>query len=126
MRLKDNVALITGGAAGIGQATAQQFVEEGTRAVICDVNQETGEAAVQEPGANVEFHQVDVTNGQAVQAWVDGVVEDYGRVDILVNNAGVLQDNILVNAKDGELIKQMSEAEFDLVIAVNLKIVVGT
>jgi 3-oxoacyl-[acyl-carrier protein] reductase len=121
MRLKDKVVLITGGAAGIGKATAQRFVEEGARVVICDVNQEAGEAAVQELGASVEFYQVDVTNRQAVQAWVDGVVEEYGRVDVLVNNAGVLRDNMLVKVKGGELIKQMSEAEFDLVIAVNLK-----
>ena len=121
MRLKDMVTLITGGAAGIGKATAQRFVEGGARVVICDVNQEAGEAAVQELGASVEFYQVDVTNRQAVQAWVDGVVEEYGRVDVLVNNAGVLRDNMLVKVKGGELIKQMSEAEFDLVIAVNLK-----
>ena len=121
MRLKDKVALITGGAAGIGKATAQRFIEEGARVIICDVNQEAGEAAVQELGASVEFYQVDVTNRQAVQAWVDGVVEEYGRVDVLVNNAGVLRDNMLVKVKGGELIKQMSEAEFDLVIAVNLK-----
>jgi len=121
MRLKDKVALITGGAAGIGKATAQRFIEEGARVIICDVNQEAGEAAVQELGASVEFYQVDVTNRQAVQAWVDSVVQEYGRVDVLVNNAGVLRDNMLVKVKGGELIKQMSEAEFDLVIAVNLK-----
>ena len=121
MRLKDKVVLITGGAAGIGKATAQRFVEEGARVAICDVNQEAGEATVQELGANVKFCQVDVTNRQAVQAWVDGVVEEYGRVDVLVNNAGVLRDNMLVKVKGGELSKQMSEAEFDLVIAVNLR-----
>jgi len=121
MRLKDKVALITGGAAGIGKATAQRFIEEGARVIICDVNQEAGEAAVQELGASVEFYQVDVTNRQAVQAWVDSVVQEYGRVDVLVNNAGVLRDNMLVKVKGGELIKQMSEAEFDLVISVNLK-----
>ena len=64
---------------------------------------------------------MNVTDRQAVQEWVDAVVEEYGRVDILVNNAGVLRDNMLVKVKDGELVKQMPEAEFDLVIAVNLK-----
>ena len=121
MRLKDQVALITGGAAGIGKATAQRFIEEGAMVVICDVNTETGEAAVEELGPNAAFYQVNVTDRQAVQEWVDAVVEEYGRVDILVNNAGVLRDNMLVKVKDGELVKQMPEAEFDLVIAVNLK-----
>ena len=121
MRLKDKVALITGGAAGIGKATAQRFVEEGAKVVICDVNTEAGEATLEELGPNAAFYQVNVADRQEVQAWVDAVVETYGRVDILVNNAGVLRDNMLVKVKDGELVKQMPEADFDLVIAVNLK-----
>ena len=121
MRLKGKVTLITGGAAGIGKATAQRFVEAGATVVICDVNQEAGEATVQELGPNVHFYKVDVTDRQAVQSWVDDVVEKYGRVDVLVNNAGILRDNQLVKIKDGELVKQMPEADFDLVIAVNLK-----
>ena len=121
MRLKDRVTLITGGAAGIGKATARRFVEAGATVVICDVNQEAGEATVQELGPNVVFYLVDVTDRQAVQAWVDDVVDKYGRVDVLVNNAGILRDNQLVKVKDGKLVKQMPEADFDLVIAVNLK-----
>jgi 3-oxoacyl-[acyl-carrier protein] reductase len=121
MRLQDRVALITGGAAGIGKATAQRFIEEGARVVICDVNVEAGAAAVEELGENAEFYQVNVMDRQAVQEWVDNVVAKYGRVDVLVNNAGILRDNQLVRVKDGELVKQMPEAEFDLVIGVNLK-----
>jgi 3-oxoacyl-[acyl-carrier protein] reductase len=121
MRLKDKVALITGGAAGIGKATARRFIEEGAQVVICDVNKGAGEAAVRELGPQAEFYRVDVTDRQAVQVWVDGVVDKYGRVDVLINNAGVLRDNVLVRVKDGELVKQMPEAEFDLVVAVNLK-----
>ena len=121
MRLKDKVVLITGGAAGIGKATAQRFMEEGATVVICDVNQEAGEATVRELGPNVHFYKVDVTDRQAVQGWVDDVAAKYGRVDVLVNNAGILRDNQLVKIKDGELVKQMPEADFDLVIAVNLK-----
>ena len=113
--------MITGGAAGIGKATAQRFVEEGARVVICDVNPETGKAAVEELGPNAAFYQVNVADRQAVQEWADAVVAEYGKIDILVNNAGVLRDNMLVKVKDGELVKQMPEAEFDLVISVNLK-----
>jgi len=121
MRLKDRVAIVTGGAAGIGKATAARFIEEGARVVICDVNQQAGEAAAAELGPNVAFFKVDVTNRQAVQAWVDEVVAKYGRIDILVNNAGVLRDGILVKMQEGQLVRQMPEGDFDLVIAVNLK-----
>jgi 3-oxoacyl-[acyl-carrier protein] reductase len=121
MRLKDKVTLITGGAAGIGRATALRFAEEGARVVICDLNQEAGEATAAELGPDAAFYVVDVTDRQAVQEWIDDVVERYGRIDVLVNNAGVLRDNLLVKVKGGELVKQMPEEDFDLVIDVNLK-----
>ena len=121
MRLQGRVALITGGAAGIGKATALRFIEEGAQVVICDVNQQAGEAALQELGPNAAFYKLDVTNRQAVQAWIDEVVARFGQIDILVNNAGVLRDGLLVKMAEGELVKQMPEADFDLVIAVNLK-----
>ena len=121
MRLQDRVALITGGAAGIGKATAARFIEEGARVVICDVNQQAGEAAIAELGPSAAFYKVDVTNRQAVQAWVDEGAAKYGRIDVLVNNAGVLRDGILVKMQDGQVVKQMPESDFDLVIAVNLK-----
>jgi 3-oxoacyl-[acyl-carrier protein] reductase len=76
---------------------------------------------VEELGPNAEFYQVDVVDREAVQEWVDDVVATYGRVDVLVNNAGILRDNQLVKIRDGELVNQMSESEFDLVIGVNLK-----
>ncbi|GAB4576042.1 MAG: beta-ketoacyl-ACP reductase [Anaerolineae bacterium] len=121
MRLKDRVTLITGGAAGIGKATALRFAEEGARVVICDLNAEAGQAVAAELGPEASFYQVDIGDRQAVQAWVDAVVARYGRIDVLVNNAGVLRDNQLVKVKDGELVKQMPEEDFDLVIRVNLK-----
>ncbi len=121
MLLKDKVAIITGGAAGIGKATAERFVEEGATVVICDVNEDIGHATIQALGAEHSFYKIDVADRQAVQEWVDAVVEKYDRVDILVNNAGITRDATLVKVKDGELIKQMTEADFDLVIDVNLK-----
>jgi len=119
MRLQDRVALITGGAAGIGKATAERFVEEGAQVVICDVNAAAGQATAAALG--VDFYQVNIADRQAVQAWVDAVVEKYGRIDILVNNAGVLRDGQLVKVKEGELTGFMTEEQFDLVISVNLK-----
>ena len=119
MRLQDRVALITGGAAGIGKATAERFAEEGAKVVICDVMEEIGQATAQALGAR--FYKVNVMDRAAVQAWVDDVWNAYGRIDILVNNAGILRDNQLVKVKDGALTGQMPEADFDLVIGVNLK-----
>ena len=121
MRLKDRVALITGGAAGIGKATAEKFLQEGARVVICDVNQEAGEAAIKDLGDQAACYQVDVTQKESVLKWVKAVLAKNNQIDILVNNAGILRDSLLVKMKDGELVKQMSEADFDLVIAVNLK-----
>ena len=121
MRLKDKIALITGGAAGIGYATAKRFIEEGARVVICDVNQKAGDDAVPDLGAEAEFYRVDVTDRTAVDSWVGSVLEKYGRADILVNNAGIVRDSLLVKLKDGELVKQMPEADFDLVVSINLK-----
>jgi len=121
MRLDKKVALITGGAAGIGKATVKRFAEEGAKVAFCDVNEEQGLALLQEIGPEHDFRQVNVTDRKMVQDWVDGVVKRYERIDILVNNAGILRDGVLVKVKNGELVKQMPEEAFDLVVAVNLK-----
>jgi len=121
MRLKDKVTLITGGAAGIGKATAARFLEKGARVVICDIDEQSGENAGKELGEKVKFYKVNVADRQDVQNWVDNVLEKYGSIDVIVNNAGVLRDNQLVKVKNGELVKQMPEDDFDKVIAVNLK-----
>ncbi|MBP9675525.1 MAG: beta-ketoacyl-ACP reductase [Anaerolineaceae bacterium] len=121
MRLEGKVALITGGAAGIGKATAQVFAREGATVVICDVSEDLGNVLVKTLGTNACFYQVDVTNREEVQKWVDDVAAKYGHIDILVNNAGITRDAQFVKMKDGELAKQMSEEAFDLVVSVNLK-----
>ncbi len=121
MRLKDKVTLITGGAAGIGKATALRFAEEGAKVVICDVNQESGDALVKELGPEARFYKVNVADRQEVQTWVDDVVAHYGRVDVLINNAGITRDGLFVKVKDGALVKQMEESAWDAVINVNLK-----
>ena len=100
MRLKDKVALITGGAAGIGKATADLFVKEGAKVVICDVDEERGQAVAEELGESCSFYKVNVADRQEVQAWVDDVVGKHGRIDALINNAGILRDALLVKVKE--------------------------
>ena len=121
MRLKDKVALITGGAAGIGKATALRFAEEGAQVVICDVDQKAGERTLKDLGPGAAFFRVDVTDRGSVESWVESVLGKYGRIDILVNNAGIVRDSLLVKIKEGELVRQMPEKDFDLVVAINLK-----
>ncbi|MDX1708959.1 MAG: SDR family oxidoreductase, partial [Desulfobacterales bacterium] len=107
--------------AGIGKATAGRFVEEGARVVIGDVDQNAGAAAIKDIGQSAEFYRVDVTDKASVSDWMDTIEDKFGRIDVLVNNAGIVRDSLLVKVKDGELVKQMAEADFDLVVAINLK-----
>jgi NAD(P)-dependent dehydrogenase (short-subunit alcohol dehydrogenase family) len=92
VRLKDRIALITGGASGIGLATAERFLEEGAVVVIADVARDKGEEAVRGLRAGghprVSFVPCDVTRGDQVARMVEEVLHGHGRIDILFNNAG--------------------------------------
>jgi len=121
MRMKDKIVLVTGGAAGIGKATALRFSEEGAKVVICDVNEALGLETVKLLGDGAAFFKVNVASRTEVQAWIEAVVARFNRVDVLVNNAGILRDGQLIKFKEGQLVGQMSEADFDQVISVNLK-----
>jgi 3-oxoacyl-[acyl-carrier protein] reductase len=121
MTVKDKVVLITGGAAGIGKATAERFAAAGAKVVVCDVNDDAGHALLAALGPEACFYTVDVADRQAVQVWVDDVVARHGRLDVLVNNAGVTCDGLLVKVQEGQLVGQMLQADFDRVISINLK-----
>jgi 3-oxoacyl-[acyl-carrier protein] reductase len=121
MHMQDKIVLVTGGAAGIGKATALRFAEEGAEVVICDLNEAAGQETLKELGEGAAFYQVNVANRAEVQKCVDDIVARFGRIDVLINNAGVLRDGQLVKFKEGQLVGQMPEPDFDLVISVNLK-----
>lgn len=114
MRLQDQVAIITGGASGIGLAAAKRFLQEGAKVVIADFNKEAGEtcAAELKDIGDVHFIFTNVADRGSVQSLVEKTLERYGRIDILINNAGVLADATLV---------KMTEEQFDRVIDINLK-----
>src|SRR5262249_15962453 len=89
-RVQDKVALITGGASGIGLATADLLAAEGARVVIGDVDCAAGERAIAALGPRAYFRPLDVTREEDWISVTDAIVRDLGRLDILVNNAGVV------------------------------------
>lgn len=89
-RLAGHVAVITGGASGIGAGTVRRFVEEGARVIISDLQVDLGTALASELGDAVRFLRTDVTVEDDVAAAVDAAVETWGRLDCIFNNAGVL------------------------------------
>jgi len=93
MRLKDKVAVITGGASGMGKDTVLRFLREGASVVIADFNEETGQAVVAQAQAEgherVSFARTDVAVEADIEAMIQQAVEQYGGVDIVFNNAGV-------------------------------------
>ncbi|MFI5197617.1 MAG: 3-oxoacyl-ACP reductase FabG [Thermoanaerobaculia bacterium] len=119
------VAIVTGGAAGIGRATALRFAQGGCAVSAWDVDEAKAAALVPELKAagapDAEGRKVDVTDSTAVDKAVADVLARFGRVDVLVNNAGIVRDSQLVKWKEGAIASVMSDADFDKVIAVNLK-----
>ncbi len=123
MLLENKIALITGGANGIGRATAKYFAREGAKVVLSDLDAEGLEKTCQEvvaAGGQATPVVGSVTRREDVQKMVDTAVETYGRLDILINNAGITRDALTTRIKNGEL-KMMPEEKWDQVIDVNLK-----
>jgi NAD(P)-dependent dehydrogenase (short-subunit alcohol dehydrogenase family) len=93
MRLRDRVAIVTGGGSGIGRATAGVFGREGAVVMVSDYREDAGRetaASVEAAGGRALFVEADVSRPEQVQALVDATIDAYGRIDILFNNAGVL------------------------------------
>ena len=106
MRLENKVAIITGAAKGLGGAMAQLFAQEGAKVIAADMMPLTYEAE------NVEYYQLNVTDGEACKALTEYAKEKYGKIDILVNNAGITRD---------AMTRKMTDEQWDLVIDINLK-----
>lgn len=106
MKLDGKVAIITGGARGLGQAMAEEFANAGAKVIAADM----GELSYSHP--NVEGYKLNVTDSEACLNFFNEVVQKYGKIDILVNNAGITRD---------ALTRKMTEEMWDLVIDVNLK-----
>ncbi|PKM92668.1 MAG: 3-oxoacyl-ACP reductase [Elusimicrobia bacterium HGW-Elusimicrobia-4] len=115
-KLKDKVAIITGGAQGIGMAIAEKLADEGAKIVIVDVMEEAAKKTAEEisKAQNVETAslKVDVSSSIETEQMIKKTVEKFGKIDIMINNAGITRDNLLI---------RMSDDEWDKVISINLK-----
>ncbi len=110
-RLQGKVAIVTGGARGMGEATCRRFVAEGAKVAIADVLEERGKALAAELGASARFWKLDVTSEEAWAAVVAEVEQAFGGVDVLVNNAGILLFRSLL---------ETTKADYERVLGVNL------
>lgn len=112
-RLENQVAIITGGARGIGRGICEVFCQNGATVVFWDVIDQGAETAADLAGKghNISFRKTDITNREDVQKAAKEVVEQHGKIDILINNAGIIKDRTIM---------KMSDDEWDAVINVNL------
>ncbi|XP_021716793.1 short-chain dehydrogenase reductase 2a-like [Chenopodium quinoa] len=116
-RLEGKVAIVTGGARGIGEATVKQFVKHGAKVVIADVEDALGKALADSLAPSTTFVHCDVSNEDDVCNMVDTAVSQFGRLDILFNNAGVLGSQ----TKSNKSILNFDPDEFDRIMSVNVK-----
>ena len=114
MRLKDKVAIVTGGARGIGQAISELLAKEGAKVYIWDLLEEGTTVAelIQRNGGRASFTKISITDKEAVETEMAKIHEAEGKIDILINNAGITRDKTLT---------KMSDDDWDAVINVNLK-----
>ncbi len=117
-RVQDKVAIVTGGAKGLGLASAEALVREGARVMIADVDAASGEAAARTLGDRAAFHRLDVTDAKAWDAALDAAEKAFGPLDVLVSSAGV---GSIASVED------ISDAEWNRTININLNgIYLGT
>lgn len=123
MELRGKTIIITGGAQGIGRALAQSFAQAGSDIALFDLREDGLDetvASCAQHGVSARRYAVNVADEAAVEATMDAVVADFGRLDGLVNNAGIIRDALLVKSRDGAINPGMSLAQWQSVIDVNL------
>ena len=113
MRLKDKVAIVTGGGLGFGEGIAKLFAAEGARVLVADIDGARAERVTDEIGQAARASVADVAKGQDVARMVDETLKAFGRLDIVVNNAGISHKN--------QPLLEVDEATYDRVFAVNVK-----
>ena len=111
MRLKNKIAIVTGGGSGFGAGIVKKFIQEGAKVVVADINLENAEKVAMDSGGFAV--EVDVSNSSSFKNLVDKTLEKFGKIEIMVNNAGITH---LPNSMEN-----ISEAEFDKIFAVNSK-----
>ena len=109
--LNGSIALVTGGAGGIGAGIARRFIEEGAKVIISDVDTSAGEKTAASLGENAYFMELDISNEDKVASAVEHIFNDHAKIDILVNNAGITRDTLLL---------RMKKEDWQRVIDVNL------
>ena len=116
MKLKDQVAIVTGGAQGIGRAISEALAREGAKVVVADINEQQAQTAAneiaQKHGIETLAVAGNVANGEDCEKIIRQALDKFSKINILINNAGITRDN---------LIMRMSDAEWDAVLGVNLK-----
>lgn len=113
MRLEGKTAIVTGGASGFGAGIVRKFIAEGARVMVADINADGAKTLAAEMGDQAISFGVDLTQSDQVKSMADSAVEAFGSVDILVNNAGIT--HLPTPLED------VSEEDFDRVLAVNVK-----
>ena len=115
MELKDKIALVTGGAQGIGKIVGEDLARQGAHVILGDVNLEGAQASaaeIKDKGGSASAVELNVTDADGVQKTFDYISKEFKLIDILVNNAGITRDGLLM---------RMKEADWDLVLKINLK-----
>ncbi len=123
MNIEGKVIVVTGGAQGLGLAMAECLAKKGAKLALVDLNEDRLNEAVSKCkalGGDAKLYLCNVSKEDDVVDLFNQVVGDFGTLDCVVNNAGILRDGLLIKAKDGEIVKRMSLAEWQAVIDVNL------
>ncbi len=111
MSFESKVAVVTGGASGIGAGIARAFAREQARVAICDIDPDTGAGTSKEIGTAARFFELDITNEDNINNTINTIMNDYGQIDVLVNNAGITNDRLIL---------RMTAGDWEKVLKINL------